>query len=165
MKIREVKKTDARGLLDLFSKLDEETDQMLFEPGERQTSLAQQEAMLENFSSDPKSIFLVAESEDIEGFCVVAGGKQRRNGHVGSLVIGVQKSSWSRGVGSSLTERALKMAKEAGITRTELSVRTDNPMAIVLYKKFGFVVEGERTGSLLIDGELKNEYYMARIQT
>lgn len=163
MRIREATKSDAAGLLALFAKLDSETEYMLFEPEERGTTVFQQEAILESFSSDCRNIYLVAEAVGIEGFCVVAPGKQRRSWHVASLVIGVQKSSWGRNVGSRLLGHALERATEVGITRVELTVRVDNLSAIALYRKFGFVPEGERTGSLLVGGSLKNEYYMARV--
>lgn len=164
MKIREATKLDAAGLLHLFSRLDSETDYMLFDPEERQITLPKQEAILESFSHDQRSVYLVAESDGIEAFCVIVPGKQKRNRHVASLVIGVQRSSWSRKVGSGLMAHALEKAKKVGITRVELTVRVDNLSAIALYQKFGFVHEGERVGSLFVEGSLKNEYYMARVE-
>ena len=162
MNIRSAIKSDAQSLLTLLSKLDAETDYMLFEPGERQTTLAQQEAILDRFA-DGRGVFLVAESEHIEGFCVLDPGLGRRNQHVASVVMGVQKSSWGRNIGSELLGHALEKAREAGIKRVELTVRTDNHAAIALYEKFGFIKEGVRAGSLLINGELRDEYFMARV--
>lgn len=163
MNIREAKKLDAAELLALFSKLDSETDFMLFAPEERQTTLPQQEAILDRFEHDRRSIFLIAESDGIEGFCVMTPGNQQRNRHVASLVIGVRKSSWSRNIGSSLMAHALAKATEVGIKRVELTVRSDNFSAIALYQKFGFVKEGERANALYVGGEFKNEIYMAKV--
>ena len=53
--------------------------------------------------------------------------------------------------------------KAKGITRFELDVSVNNPIAINLYKKLGFVIEGERQQSYLIDGEFDNDYIMAKI--
>jgi len=163
MNIREARKSDAENLIDLFLKLDNETDCMLFEPGERNTSVSQQEAILDRFEKDLRSIFLVSESEDIQGFCIVDPGKLKRNSHVASLVIGVQKKYWFQGVGSALMSKSLEKAKEVGIKRIELTVRSSNHPAIALYQKFGFIKEGERVCSLYVDGEFSNECYMARV--
>lgn len=58
---------------------------------------------------------------------------------------------------------AIEQAVASGISRIELTVRTDNVAALALYRKFGFAIEGVRTGSLEIGGRLFDEYYMARV--
>lgn len=163
MIIREAVEYDARGLLALFYKLDVETDQMLFEPEERTTSLAEQRSIIEQFSDDERRLFLVAEDEGVVGFCVLVSGTLARTRHVASLVIGVCQSRCSQGVGSQLVENALEWAHRVRIRRIELTVRSDNERAIALYRKFGFVKEGERADSLYVDGGFRNESYMARL--
>ena len=56
-----------------------------------------------------------------------------------------------------------KEALKKGITRFELDVSVKNKIAINLYKKMGFVIEGERKNSYLIDGEFDDDYIMAKI--
>ncbi|WP_133154143.1 GNAT family N-acetyltransferase, partial [Vibrio sp. 10N.261.49.E11] len=49
------------------------------------------------------------------------------------------------------------------IKRMELTVYTDNERAINLYKKFGFVIEGESAGFAFRNGEYVAVYHMARL--
>ena len=56
-----------------------------------------------------------------------------------------------------------KEALKKGITQFELDVWVKNKIAINLYKKMGFIIEGERKNSYLIDGEFNNDYIMAKI--
>ena len=47
--------------------------------------------------------------------------------------------------------------------RIELTVYTDNPAAIRLYRKFGFEIEGTFKGYALRDGVYADVYSMARL--
>ena len=62
-----------------------------------------------------------------------------------------------------LLEATLRQAKEAGLTRIELTVRVDNENAKRLYEKFGFAVEGLCRRQVLIDGRYIDSYLMARL--
>jgi putative acetyltransferase len=48
------------------------------------------------------------------------------------------------------------------LRRVELTVLTENEGAKRLYERFGFVVEGCRKMSIISQGELKDEWLMAR---
>jgi len=165
MNIREIKITDAPAMLDLNMKLDEESDFMLFEKGERKLSVDSQAEIIKGALDQKNVLWLVAESKngDLDGYCVVSGKPQFRVKHVGSLVIGVVKKSWSKGIGFRLLESAIERSSDLGFTRLELSVRSDNQRAISLYKKAGFVIEGERKNSLNISGNYFDELYMAKV--
>ncbi len=78
-------------------------------------------------------------------------------------MIGVVKKSWSKGIGFRLLESTIERSSCLGFTRLELSVRSDNQRAISLYKKAGFVIEGERKKSLNISGNYFDELYMAKV--
>jgi len=62
MRIRTLKKSDAAEFVRLTKTIDE-SGRMLFEPGERQTTVEQQEKMIQRIQEDKKSTFLVAEIE------------------------------------------------------------------------------------------------------
>lgn len=47
--------------------------------------------------------------------------------------------------------------------RLELTVVTENRAAVALYKKDGFLIEGVKKHSLMIDGKAFDEYYMVKI--
>lgn len=163
MKIREADATDAQAVLNLFYNLDRETDFMLLEPDERDTTSEEQQNIIAVFSKSSHRFMYVAGQDDIIGFCVLIGNQNARNSHVASLVVGVSKIYWGQGIGSALVKQALMQASSTGIRRVELTVRKDNISAIALYEKFGFVKEGVRRHSLLIAGRLISEIYMAKL--
>jgi putative acetyltransferase len=49
------------------------------------------------------------------------------------------------------------------LTRVELEVNTDNPAAIRLYEKFGFVIEGTHKLHAYGDGRMAESHFMARL--
>jgi ribosomal protein S18 acetylase RimI-like enzyme len=66
--------------------------------------------------------------------------------HVASLGMSVDKGWRSKGIGSALMTEAFRWARWAGIEKIGLTVYPNNQRAINLYKKYGFVEEGQLTG-------------------
>ncbi|WP_331666591.1 GNAT family N-acetyltransferase [Lacrimispora sp.] len=56
-----------------------------------------------------------------------------------------------------------KWADEKGVSRLELTVMCINDAARHLYEKNGFVVEGIKKNSMVVDGTYVDEYYMAKL--
>ncbi|MFL0801203.1 MAG: GNAT family N-acetyltransferase [Agarilytica sp.] len=164
MNIRLAVSEDAPLILDLFKKLDTESSFMLFEPDERTTTVSEQLGYIEKFCGAPNWLMCVAESDsEIFAICVLMGGFALRSAHCANLSMGVAKEHWGMGVGENILVYALEQAKSIGITRVELTVHTTNTAAINLYKKLGFVLEGEKVHSLKVDGVFVNEYCMAKV--
>jgi len=61
--IREIREHDARDFLELCRRLDEETQFMMLEPGERLTTEAEQRERIKKMLSEDNQTILVAESE------------------------------------------------------------------------------------------------------
>lgn len=82
--------------------------------------------------------------------------------HVGVLTIGILKAYQSLGLGSALLTHALLWAKTQGLKRVELSVFASNKKALGLYKKHGFVIEGQRKNYLYHGDEIyEDDFLMA----
>lgn len=163
MIIRPIEVSDAENFLELSKKIDE-SGFMLFEPGEKQTTVEQQRKFIERTLSEQKSIFFVAEIENkIVGFIAALGSNLKRNQHSANLVIGVLEDYRGQGVATKLFNRVFEWAKEVKISRLGLTVIKDNTKAFNLYKKMGFVLEGEKVQSLKINGEFVNEYYLYKL--
>ena len=63
-------------------------------------------------------------------------------GNINNLSV---KKEWrGRGIGSMLMEDMIKCARERNLGSLTLEVNENNMVAIALYEKFGFVVEGKR---------------------
>jgi RimJ/RimL family protein N-acetyltransferase len=137
---------------------------MLYEPGERQTTLEQQRQAIERITSEENSIFFVAQEEDkLIGFLAVLGGKLQRNKHSAYIVIGVLQEYTGRGVGTSLFKECFHWARSKHLHRLELTVMTHNKKGIALYEKMGFKKEGVKKASLRINNEWIDEYYYSYI--
>ena len=85
--------------------------------------------------------------------------------HSAVLGMGVIESFRGLGVGSRLLAATLASADACGLRRAELVVRADNPAAIALYRRFGFVEEGRCRQYLRIDGQDHDALLMARLLT
>ncbi|HAW25000.1 MAG: GNAT family N-acetyltransferase [Gammaproteobacteria bacterium] len=66
-----------------------------------------------------------------------------RTAHVAYLgTLAVAPEAQGRGVAIAMMQDAISRLWQAGITRIELTVEADNPRAIALYERLGFVHEG-----------------------
>src|SRR6266699_3065603 len=83
--------------------------------------------------------------------------------HSGSLFVYVARQHQGQGIGTRLVQTLLDLADQwLLLRRVELTVLTENEGAKYLYERFGFVVEGCRKLSVISQGELKDEWLMAR---
>lgn len=161
--IRPVTIEDAEEFLELSKAIDA-SGFMLFEPGERKTTVEQQGKFFEKVLAEKRSIFLVVESEgELVGFIAVMGNDLLRTCHSATLALGVAEAYQGQGIASKLFAQIFDWAKEVGITRLGLTVIKENVKAFNLYRKMGFVLEGEKVQSLMIDGKPVNEYYLYKL--
>ena len=90
-------------------------------------------------------------------------GPAARRRHVMTLGISVAGAAQGRGVGSALMAAMCDYADRwMGVLRLELTVYADNEVAIRLYRKFGFEVEGTHRGYAMRDGAYVDAVAMAR---
>ena len=86
-----------------------------------------------------------------------------RRRHATGIGISVAVEAQGKGVGGALMEALCNYADNwAGIHRIELTVYTDNDVAVRLYRRFGFVLEGTLKGYAMRDGRYVDAYTMAR---
>lgn len=109
---------------------------------------------------------LVACLDDkVVGHLVLDVMENPRRSHVATFGIGVSADVQGHGVGSALMREMINLCDNwLRIERIELTVFSDNPSAVALYRKYGFVVEGTGKKFALRDGEFVDALYMARIK-
>ena len=162
--IRRISPDDAADFLALGRRLDAETRHMMLEPGERKLSVAEQRAEIEAVLEHPNQTILVAEHAGaLVGYVRAEGGAYERNLHSAELVIGIRQDYAGRGIGTRLIFAVEEWGRASNIHRLELTVMRHNVVAIGLYQKMGFTIEGTRADAMLVDGVYVDEYYMARI--
>ncbi|WP_416149819.1 N-acetyltransferase family protein [Salipaludibacillus sp. HK11] len=164
MRIRQVDKSDTDQFKEMVELIDGESAFMLYQKGERNMTTNQFESMITSFVSQPNStILVVEENRKLLGYVMAVGGKVARKKHTASIVLGVVQHHIGRGVGTYLMQSIEKWANENGVTRLELTTMVHNELALALYKKMGFEVEGLRRQSFIIDGTGVDEYYLAKL--
>ncbi|MBB5018328.1 putative acetyltransferase [Chitinivorax tropicus] len=88
-----------------------------------------------------------------------------RRRHVGYIWMAIADRWQGKGVGSCMMAELIDLADSwFNLTRLELTVYTDNVAAVALYRKFGFVIEGEHVQHAFRNGEFVNSYCMARLR-
>lgn len=163
MNIRKAVPDDAEKLLQLLNSVDQ-SNFMLYGPGERNTSVVEQRQRIEKLNDDELSEALVADiNGELAGYLFIIGNTPQRIRHSIYLVAGVAERSRGKGIGAGLFEMMEQWAKQNKIHRIELTVLAHNHAALSLYRKMGFEVEGTKRDSLYIDGKYVDEYYMSKL--
>ena len=162
--IRQIRETDAGAFLALCKALDDETQFMLLEPGERQTTVKEQQDRIRGILSKDNHTILIAENDGgLVGYVAGLGGPYRRNRRTVNVVMGIVKTFGGQGLGAKLLAELERWAREHEIHRLELTVMAHNERAISLYRKMGFEIEGTKQHSLSVGGAFVDEYYMAKL--
>jgi len=92
-----------------------------------------------------------------------AAGPALRRRHVMGLGILVAQTAQRQGVGTALMTALCDYADRwLNTLRIELTVYTDNEVALRLYRRFGFEIEGTFRGYAMRDGRYVDAYAMAR---
>ena len=96
------------------------------------------------------------------GLHLTSKSPRRRN--AAALGMSVRDEWHRRGVGSALLAAAVDLADNwLNFKRIELTVYTDNAVALALYRKFGFEIEGTLRAYAFRGGRFIDAYTMARI--
>ncbi|HMQ51046.1 MAG TPA: GNAT family N-acetyltransferase [Anaerolineae bacterium] len=137
--------------------------------GTLQLPLASVEMWRKRLAEPPAGFFsLVAcvENDEVVGQLSLHTFPDRpRRRHVGQIGMAVRDDWQGRGVGTALMQAAVDLAdKWLNLTRLELNVFTDNALAIRLYEKFGFTIEGTQVDYAFRDGRYIDSYLMARLR-
>ena len=101
---------------------------------------------------------------EVAGWCDILPTHGEARAHVGILGIGLVPSARHRGLGAALMQATLAKAWSKGLSRIELTVRTDNLNAKALYERMGFKTEGLNRRAFLVDGAFYDTYSMALLR-
>ncbi len=122
--------------------------------GEYQRTDDEQREAIEKALAQDNTLMLVAEADaQIIGLAAAWGGVRWASRHVVGIGIDVHADWRNKGVGTALMRGLLDWARANPIIhRVELEVLTNNPRALHVYEKLGFVVEGRRRDAFFKDG-------------
>ncbi len=151
---------DDAGLFALFSE-----EQFLRAASGRRPFATSEELRLwlDNLSAAQRFEIVADAAEELLGFAglyVFGDGFE----HAGWLMLGVREHAQRNGIGSGLLRIIVKTAHIfAGLRRLQLTVFCDNDVAIRLYKRFGFEIEGRHRCYAQRGADFVDAFTMARI--
>lgn len=160
--IREAQRGDAAGLSIFVSDLLAERLPGIFRR-DRAPTEDEERAFIDQMARAPRSVLLVAEAEGvIVGVLDFHGEQKVQRAHAGAFGMSVARQ-WPRtGVGTKLLEGLLNWTGSHDIRRVELEVFSNNPGAIALYRRAGFVLEGTKVRAVEVDGDYIDLLQMAK---
>ncbi|AQQ52088.1 GNAT family N-acetyltransferase [Planococcus lenghuensis] len=162
--VRSAEPDDARSVIDLQRRVEAASSYMLYSRDERNTSTQNMRKQLAEWKKSGTSLVLIAILNGRQaGYLFFIGNSAKRAAHRAAIVVGVLPEFQGRGIGQALLKKAEESASHRQVSRLELTVAAENKAAIHLYEKAGYMVEGTRRHALLIDGQLQDELYMAKL--
>lgn len=153
---------DAEKIVDFYNFVGGETHFLSFEKDEYPMDVAGQREDIVSTNAHPASIMLLAmDGDDIAGIGTIGSGNKIKSRHQGELGIVVAKKYQAKGIGSEIINRLLDFCRGNGITtRVQLDTSCNNDVAVKLYERFGFEIEGRLKNTQLLDGEYSDLYVM-----
>lgn len=162
--IREIRINDVENFNKLLDSVINQSEYLLFNPGEHQISIQNQTLFLEEMITTSNSTIIVAELNDtLIGYVTIQGGKTNRNRHAAKIAMGLLPTFRNKGIGFKLLQETEAWAVRRQLHRLELTVVTENEPAYRLYEKFGFKVEGKKEQTLYFNDKYYNEFMMAKL--
>lgn len=159
---RRAQESDAEKIVNFYNFVGGETSYLSFEKDEYPMNVKEQEEELRSLENKKTSIMLLAmDGDEITGIATINSSAKIKARHDGELGIVVAKKYQGQGIGTELIRQLIEWAKGNGVTtRISLDTRADNVKAVELYMKFGFIVEGCRKNSTLLNGKYYDLYVM-----
>ena len=135
---------DGGAVLDVFLLTHRQTDFLLSYSDENTFTAEEEACYLKDKTDSPDEIEILAE---IDGKVVgTAGiskiGKHAKVKHRAEFGISIDQKYWGLGIGKALTAACIECARIAGYKQLELQCVAQNPKALSLYRRFGFIEFG-----------------------
>jgi ribosomal protein S18 acetylase RimI-like enzyme len=105
--------------------------------------------------------YIAVEDKQVVGWCDIIPMRGMDFAHSGTLGMGVHRDYRNMGIGSALLDATLEAAKRFGLERVELEVYTSNTIAMRMYEKYGFKLEGIKRKARKLDGKYYDIQVMA----
>lgn len=163
--IRSARTEDAERLIEYLKVTAAETPYLAKEPEEITLTLEKEQEFLQRMEDSEREVMLIAEVDGRHaGNCsIISYGYKKRYAHRCSMGIALYQEFCHLGIGRSLMEHALQLAKEYGYEQADLEVVTTNLPAVSLYEKLGFKAYGMRPRDMKHkDGSYVDVYLMMK---
>jgi len=137
----------AHSFVKLRKEIENKTDFLLAKKGERKENALHVVARL--LISQRRTItFLAWDEKSIIGYVSLVFPKFKKLRGNAYLTIAVKEEYRGKGIGTLLMDTGERYAKDRGVRRIELEVFGKNEVAIKLYEKRGYVIEGVKKNAI-----------------
>jgi|LakMenEpi03Aug12_release.lakeMendotaPanAssembly.Ray.scaffolds.fasta_scaffold733644_1 RimJ/RimL family protein N-acetyltransferase len=163
--IRSLESSDATIFLDFLAQLPHESNHTMQYVGKKLLTLDETKSRIEKFRLDRATLDVgVFDGSKLIGFLNfrMPDPDHPWLQHLGRFGMMIRKEYWGQGIGKKLLSLVEPHAVKIGITKIEAEVRCANERAVVLYKNFGYEIEGRRRHAVKIDGEWGDEFFIAK---
>ncbi|QDT94525.1 GNAT family N-acetyltransferase [Gimesia algae] len=158
-RVRQIELEDIAGFREALTRVAAERKYLLtVEP----PSLENMEAYVRHNIEQNHAQYVAVIEEQIVGWADLIPHVRESVSHVARLGMGVLAEHRGQGIGNRLLERAMAHAWEQGLKRLELEVFADNEVALNLYRKHGYQVEGVKRFARYIDGAYQDIVIMGQ---
>lgn len=82
--------------------------------------------------------------------------------HIAAFGMMIRKAFWGQGLGKIMLEILEEHCRKVGFLKIEAQVRVVNDRGVALYQNCGYEIEGTRRCGAIIEGEERDEYYIAK---
>jgi len=123
------------------------------------------ESFVRNNIENNNAQYVAVLENKIVGWADIVPSERNTMNHVGQLGMGVLADFRGVGIGSRLLEKTIAHAWSRKLTRLELEVFSDNKIAIKLYEKYSFQVEGVKKCARLFENRYQDITLMAICST
>ena len=141
--IREISIKDTEALTTLLTKIYDESDYTLYNPGEFNPSVSSISNLLERVITSPRNTIYVAEEDDRLVGCIFVTTENTNVHNTKQSLHLVLLNFIKKGIGLALINAVEAWALNHNIKRLQASVVPENTHALMLLKGAGFNIEGE----------------------
>lgn len=163
--IRPITLSDAEAWLELLKQLTKESDYMLYTVQDRDYNIERCREHLQKIFDEENVMILVAEeiqTKKIGAYIMGQIATVQKKSHVLTLSGGALKK-FQIGIGRKLVINMINIAKERNLKKIELSIIKSNQVCINMFNKLGFLTEGIRISSIMINNKFENEQMMGLV--
>lgn len=152
---------DAPRIVDFLNKVGGESDFLTFGLNAFPFSVEEEKEIILECLEKNLCLMLVAKVDDeVVSQLFLQRSANVRLMHLGDIAVSVGKEYWGKSIGKHMMLTAIEWAKNNGVTKLQLQVRSDNARAIQLYEKLGFVIEGKLTRAIRVNNVYFDDYIM-----
>ena len=123
------------------------------------------EAFVRSNIDNQNAQYVASSHGEIIGWCDITPFSKQSMSHVGTLGMGVISKYRRKGIGSKLLKATMDHAWKQGLKRLELEVFSSNKIAIKMYEKHGYAIEGIKKNARYFNGQYEDIVIMAQYKS